>query len=77
MVVAKLTVVRLPKIIDFAMAPAKAGPCSSMNMVMVDRKIAGKTEMMPLNVAPTLASSTARAIIDPAKNPLSSIFCHV
>jgi len=64
MEVAYATIVGVPNIIDFAIAPAKSEPCSITNMIMVDRNIAGNTEKIPLSTAPILASETAILLLD-------------
>ncbi len=67
----------VPNIIDFAIPPAKSGPCSLIEISIVDRKITGNTEKIPLIAAPMFESETAIAIIVPASKPRKIIFVGV
>jgi len=67
----------VPKIMDFAIPPAKSGPCSLMEISIVDRKITGNTEKIPLIAAPIFDSETAIATIAPARRPRKTIFIGV
>lgn len=50
----------------FAIAPVNRTPCSLIDIIMVDKKIAGNTENIPLRMVPTLERVTAIAMTVPA-----------
>ena len=64
----------VPKIMDFAIPPTKSGPCSRYDIIIVDRKIAGKTEKIPDKIALRFDNTTDTAMTNPAIIPLMSIF---
>jgi hypothetical protein len=59
---------------DLAIPAAKSGPCALTVIIIVEERIAGKTEKIPLIIDPTLERDTARAIKIPARIPLNAIF---
>lgn len=50
----------------FAMAPVNRAPCSRREISIVERKMAGNTENIPLRMTPTLENVTAMAMTIPA-----------
>ena len=50
----------------FAIALVNIGPCSRKEISIVERKIAGKTENIPLMVVPKFEKVTAMAMTVPA-----------
>ena len=62
---------------DFARAAANVGPCSRTEITMVERKMTGNTEIIPLRSAPMFERETAIAMMIPASSPRRSIFVGV
>lgn len=67
-------IVRVPKIIDLLIPPMKWWPCSMEKMIIVERKIAGNTENIPLMTSPMFERSTAMVMIVPANSPRKASF---
>jgi len=56
----------------FAMASVNCGPCSLWEIIIVERKMAGKTEKIPLKMVPRFENETAIAMTVPAMRLLPS-----
>ena len=67
----------IPIIIDFAIPAANLGPWSLTEMSIVEVRIAGKTENIPLTTVQIFDNKTAIAIVIPASKPRKNIFIGV